>query len=341
VYDSAPTAHLPTAKVISRITKALNAPMWGFVDGAPARYGAAKIRALPLMTFRLSPRSLMRRRRASTDVNKATSSYKGELEHKIDNLENWAHVGAAIVVAGVIIEYKTPLWTFLQTWAITVLVPAIGGILIAVGVGLEMLMGILASRREHKLRDENAKETAELYLRAEKERHARVKLEQSMADAKLLLSQRQIGDMETFVQELGLFPGTRAAVLYDRTLDALHLAMHLTSALNRCGWTVSVDSRDMLPEGVWVMLRAEEWETETPGAKAALALLNTLNNNNTAAIKWLHAGPDFAADTLSVSIGRNPATIESLKHLQDWWTVQKSERGVPKLLPRGTEVAPK
>jgi hypothetical protein len=98
------------------------------------------------MNFRLSLLSLIRRRRASIDVNKAANSYRAELECKIDKLENWAHIG----VAGVIIEYKTPLWTFLQTWDITVLVPAIGGILIAVGVGIEMLMGILASRRERK-----------------------------------------------------------------------------------------------------------------------------------------------------------------------------------------------
>jgi hypothetical protein len=74
------------------------------------------------------------------------------------------------------------------------------------------------------------------------------------------------------------------------------------------------------------MLRAEEWESDGPGARAALALLNRLNNNSTVAIKWLHARTDLAADTLEISIGRNPATVESLKHLQAWWDAQKTRR---------------
>ena len=184
------------------------------------------------MIFLRSLRSLIRRRRVSIDSSNAANSYKAELERNIDALENWAHVGAAVVVIGVIVEYKTPLLTFLQTWSIAVLAPAIGGILIAIGVGLEMLMGILASGREHKLRDINAKEVAELNLHAEQERHARVKIEERIADRSVSDEQsaRIVGSLKPFAEQL--FTITVPFI----TRELLQFTGTLFKLFERAGW---------------------------------------------------------------------------------------------------------
>jgi hypothetical protein len=184
------------------------------------------------MRFRLRLRRILRRRDSSIEVKSAANSKKA-LERSIDIFESIAHVGAVMVVIGVIVEYKAPLWTFLQTWDAGALVPAIGGILIAFGVGLEVLTGLLASGREHQLRDINAREVAELNLRAEKEHHARVKLEEKLAPRSLSNEQRR-----AISDKLRPYSGTHinCLSLAERDGDVLGLGSDILTAIIDAGW---------------------------------------------------------------------------------------------------------
>jgi len=184
------------------------------------------------MSLRLSLLSLIRRRRASIEVSNATSSYKALLERRIDVFERLAHIGAAAVVVGVIVEYKTALGEFLQTWNVCILIPAIGGILIALGVGLETLMGMLASSSEHKLRGINAREIADLNSQAEQDRLKRVEIEERIADRVIKPEQidRIVEGVKSFLDQSFVVTAPFA------TREVLRFIQSLGEILFRAGW---------------------------------------------------------------------------------------------------------
>jgi hypothetical protein len=171
-------------------------------------------------------------RDASIEDSRAANSPQA-LESKIDFLENVARFCAVVVIGGVVLEYlpkfiafgKAPRWALFKDLS--------GGLLIALGIAGEVLASMLSSRKEQQLRDLNARTVAELNLRAEQERLARVKLEARLADRRVSFEQRSI-----IGRELSQFTGRvlRLQVINDN--EAICFCNELTPAFDRAGITV-------------------------------------------------------------------------------------------------------
>jgi len=227
-----------------------------------------------------------------------------------------------MVVVGVIVEYKAPLWEFLQTLDIAVLAPAIGGILIAVGVGLEILMGILASRREHQLRDINAEEVARLSALAELERKAGIELEAEVErlrkennDRELLDRYRSVGNVEVFEEAMRAFSGTKYALeFWHSQQEVCELQWRLNISLTNAGWIRGrVMHRQNLSFGVWVMTVVRE--NHAVRSKAAEALAGWLDDNGVATI-IAEVKTDDDAGTVVIQIGPRPETMQQYKQIR-------------------------
>jgi hypothetical protein len=86
-----------------------------------------------------------------------------------------------VVAIGVALEYGPKLMTFIHVPSWDNFRDLSGGLLIALGVGGEVLFASLAGRKRDQLRDRNVRRVAELNLLAEQEQFARVKLEKEIA----------------------------------------------------------------------------------------------------------------------------------------------------------------
>jgi len=144
-----------------------------------------------------------------------------------------AEIAACIVVVGVVMEdwdrfvmfYTQADWhTF---WA------ALGPFLVAGGIAVEILFGRLSSKNEGKVHDWYTLEVAKLNVEAETERHARVKIEQRLADRKVTPEQ-----VDMIARSLSPFAGKAIRVLVIQDHESLRFWEYLSPVFDRAGIAV-------------------------------------------------------------------------------------------------------
>jgi hypothetical protein len=178
-----------------------------------------------------------RRNPASSDwVDISTRS----LESAIDKYDGRAEFFAWVVVIGVIVEYVPQAAIFLRKPTWISFRDLIGGLLIALGVAGEILFGAIASRKQNQLRDLSNTIIADLDLRAETERRARVQIEQQMA--RRTVSRLLSGDESTkLANALQPFAGQMFQIgvygLSEQLSEQFQFMMQLEKILFSSGWS--------------------------------------------------------------------------------------------------------
>jgi hypothetical protein len=183
-----------------------------------------------------------------------------------------------------------------------------------------ILAGSDACRHVYGLRDKRLTGDEQIRLQAELET-----LKGSGKNISTLLSKRGAGRPEDFTRAMAAYP-CMGVVIADDASDP-GLAARIANGLEDAGWKIiALETRSGLTEGVYVSLPREQWANGEPCAKAGMALLAWLNNNNTAAIKWTHLREDSGGpDVLHIAVGPPPKTLQMLKLLGDTWELQKND----------------
>lgn len=167
------------------------------------------------------------------------------LERQVDKYSGIGHFCALVVVIGVGLEYKEPFLQLLRQHNLLALKMLLresaGGILVAIGVAGELLVGFLANRKDNELRSLNAMRVvslglkiAELNLLAEQERHSRAKLEHRLAPRLLSSEDRQI-----LRDRLSRYRSQQFQIHVDTDNgECVNFAEEIRDCLtDECGWT--------------------------------------------------------------------------------------------------------
>jgi hypothetical protein len=211
------------------------------------------------------------------------------LEGSVDRFESAMHWFTALVAVGLIVEYREPFLKFIETHDWRYIRDAVGGIMVTVGVAGELLIGFAASLKDGRLRDANSvlqsrltelltasnERIAELNLKAEQERNARVKLQSEMAG-------RYISSKQALFLKEKLEPWRGIALVIvqgTETAEAWRFASLLDEVMGAkgCQWD-SFINRDkpappMLPvDGLHIFPTLTQWSQQ-----AAMALALALN----------------------------------------------------------------
>jgi hypothetical protein len=193
------------------------------------------------------------------------------LERSLDSLGFWLFAFTALVVVGLIVEYRYEVAEFWEEvrrpaamfpwhkfWAIA------GGIMVTVGVAGELIVGIKSSRKEGALRtinhgiealltnqaSENDKEAKRLEAVAEQERLARVKLEKEIMPRNLdeLAQKKVAGELKQFAKSLS---GRKVEVdSYVADAEGIVFSLELKDVLTKAGIVVDPFIGRIMPIGL-------------------------------------------------------------------------------------------
>ncbi len=209
---------------------------------------------------------------------------RDELEESIDSLAGWMIGFTTVVVIGLVMELVALGSLGIRHRQQTVLDLA-GEALVTLGVGGELSVEFQAHRKERKLREVNARisaaekrklsdaETriAELNLAAERERHARVRIE-SYLNGRVLTSE-QMSSLRATLAATGQ-RRIYIATAVDR-FEAAQFAAYLETALRGSAWEVI--SSDAKPRNVLPLPGLQVFATpDNDSQDAAMLLSDTL-----------------------------------------------------------------
>jgi len=204
---------------------------------------------------------------------------KSRLEAVIDRLDTGMLLSILAVVIGLIIEY---LFEFIPKTDPTLLsiTHKVGGGIVTLGVSGELIIEYFHGKQETKLREindaiigANTERVAELNLEAEKERLARVNIEQRLVRWTI---RRKLDQNETdgVQEQLKQFAGQRFGITHAATDDAatsepLQFAMQLRGILQGAGWVEErIPSVRRVGNGVLVECNSDDMDTAVPLARA-------------------------------------------------------------------------
>jgi hypothetical protein len=145
-------------------------------------------------------------------------------------------LGGVAVVAGVCLEYIPKLALFLGTPSWENFRDLSGGLLIALGVVVELAFSSLSSRTRDRIRARQVERIAELTIKAEEERRERIRLERFVAGRDLTQSQVEI----LRARLSGLCCSDAKVALSVNTEEAKRFGGYLCTGLRDCGWSISI-----------------------------------------------------------------------------------------------------
>jgi len=206
---------------------------------------------------------------------------KSSLERSVDFWEGVSHVFAALVVVGLMVEYREPFVNFIRTHDWRYITKSIGAVLVTIGVAGEVLAGHRSTKKDGELREANSmlaqkagERIAELNLKAEQEQHARIKLQKEMAGRRIL--------PEHFAVLRDRLKGFGQQKLYvHKSTDQWEIILftsHLCGVIrSECGWDAvelvgSPTLVDLVIPGVHIFCTPD-----TESQDAAIALSKALN----------------------------------------------------------------
>lgn len=123
----------------------------------------------------------------ATISDKAAAITTEESEQSLENSEQrfgrLEVICGWIVLVGVVFEYGPKFIVFIQSVTFAHFRDLGGGLLITLGIAGEIIFSSLAARKRDKLRKRHVSRIASLNLQAEQERHARVRIEETLRAA--------------------------------------------------------------------------------------------------------------------------------------------------------------
>jgi hypothetical protein len=155
------------------------------------------------------------------------------LEARSSRFESLATACGGVVALGCVLEYAPVFLNLLPHWSWHAFArELLGGVLIALGVFFEVLFGMFGSRLQSRIGAMKDAIIAELNLKAEQERHQRVKLQMSMAGRQI--TARQI---EILKKALCRFRGQTVYVIgATDDFEVVKFSAILWNALASCEW---------------------------------------------------------------------------------------------------------
>lgn len=178
---------------------------------------------------------------ANTSAN-PTAIASGPSDHELEKSERrfglWETVCGWAVAVGVVLEYGPKFMAFVHgpTWE--GFRDLSGGLLIAIGVAGEIIFASAAASKRDKLRDRNVLRVAELNRKAEQERLARVRIEESLVKLKAsrTLNKDQV---ERITEKLRPFAGSPFDMYVSSDPDSVALMHQLKDAITAAGWNIT------------------------------------------------------------------------------------------------------
>jgi hypothetical protein len=138
-------------------------------------------------------------------------------------------------VAGVCLEYIPKLAAFIGTPTWEAFRDLSGGLLIALGVVVELTFSSMSAKKRDQLRRRHVERVAELTLIAEEERSERIRIERYMAGRDL--TPQQVEMLQTRLSDVGIRLRTYVAVAVDAE-EAKRFSGHICTGLRACNWDV-------------------------------------------------------------------------------------------------------
>jgi hypothetical protein len=272
-------------------------------------------------------------------MNGPTSKAKEtSLLSKQDWYQRLVEAGGVVVFVGLLIEDGPELWEALLQHRI----PSrgvIGGIIVAIGVGVEVLFASLVTHTSKLLQEFADARNAEFHERAASAEQRTVelgaeteRLRKENNDISMVLSDRMIKDVPGFVEAMRAFAGTE--VLIGEVLmgsgnspESRRLLWVIKNTLECAGWIITGPvSRSMLPDCVTISLTLSEWNADSPCRRAAVALGDWLNDSGIVPLVSLHdAHEGLQPGTLIINVGGKPQTVGGFNALRDGWIANMEE----------------
>lgn len=156
----------------------------------------------------------------------------GDLERSVESCEHWEWLGGGLVVVGLIAAVgiaalHPPYDSFWDQWG-----SVVADSLVALGVVAEIKFGQMAGLRQSEVKRRSDEKIAELNVVAERERHARAKIEQQLAPRELTKEQcdklqalanrlERVGIASAADFESVIFAGQITKALYDAGIEVL------------------------------------------------------------------------------------------------------------------------
>lgn len=253
-------------------------------------------------------------------MNGPTSNAKEKsLLSRQDWLQRLIEIGGVIVFLGLLIEDGPELWEALLRHRL----PSrgvIGGIIVAIGVGVEVLFASLVTHTSKRLQEFADARNAEFHERAAEAERRTVELEAEVErlrkennDISTLLADRTIKDLGGFMDAMRAFSGIGVLVIATDSSESKILVATLTGSLR------------VLPEGVAILVTENDWNNNTLCRKGAIALGDRLNDSGV--VPWLRLRDESEATSgnLIVIVGPKPQNVERMKALRDGWAQTMKE----------------
>jgi hypothetical protein len=253
-------------------------------------------------------------------MNGPTSNAKEKsLLSRQDWFQRLIEIGGVIVFLGLLIEDGPELWEALLRHRL----PSrgvIGGIIVAIGVGVEVLFASLVTHTSKRLQELADARNAEFHERAAEAERRTVELEAEVErlrkennDISTLLADRAIKDLGGFMDAMRAFSGIGVLVIATDSSESKILVATLTGSLR------------VLPEGVAILVTENDWNNNTLCRKGAIALGDWLNDSGV--VPWLRLRDESEATSgnLIVIVGPKPQNVERMKALRDGWAQTMKE----------------
>ena len=266
-------------------------------------------------------------------MNGPTSNAKEKsLLSRQDWFQRLIEIGGVIVFLGLLIEDGPELWEALLRHRL----PSrgvIGGIIVAIGVGVEVLFASLVTHTSKRLQELADARNAEFHERAAEAERRTVELEAEVErlrkennDISTLLADRAIKDLGGFMDAMRAFSGIGVLVIATDSSESKILVATLTGSLREAKWIVTGPTiKPFLPEGVAILVTENDWNNNTLCRKGAIALGDWLNDSGV--VPWLRLRDESEATSgnLIVIVGPKPQNVERMKALRDGWAQTMKE----------------
>jgi hypothetical protein len=248
-------------------------------------------------------------------------------EQSLDSVESWLFIATFLVVIGLVLEYWHPFVELRDAHRRRPLFPwkklleIMGGVLVVIGVAGELMAQFYAARIETRIRSNTYQIETLLNGKAEKERTARLNLEEDISP--------RILEQSTSSERLRSFAGTKFAikVVEGPDLETRRTAGQIALMCNMAGWTRddSLAALSTLPafeEGLEVEFNARLGVLRgMPPANSTdevgSALLEIFRQNKIQANMWPRAlsttMPPLPGQVIIIHVGLKPLSDYFLK----------------------------
>jgi hypothetical protein len=248
-----------------------------------------------------------------------------------DWYQRLVEVGGVVVFIGLLIEDGPELWEALSQHRLPSR-SVIGGIIVAIGVGVEVLFASLVTHASKRLQDFSDSRNAEFHERAANAEERTVelgaeveRLRKENNDISMVLADRTIKDIPGFVEAMKPFAGVKVLTTASESIEARKLQWWIKNGLESAGWLVSgPERRNAVPDCVTISLRAGGWHADASHRMAAMALGDWLSDSGVVPLMAFDL-TSIDPGTIVINVGEKPQTVKAFNELQAGWAINMKE----------------